>query len=352
MTPKRKKNINNAIYRLELEEDGDNSSDFTGTLEYVGLNQINIKEQSTYEGIDASGDSIILISDDDSISVEYRDLDSTGGYSTFTAGADTPTHSGSVSLDSDGYKVADTVLVTVEDADLNVDSGKADVYTAYEDKIDSANSVMELLSVSIDSNDWDDRCLERNTDSKKPNLRSGRPEMTAACSRAPSAVPAKYCADSNSEATTVTGADISVKYVDFKDDSGSTISVSASAGIRSTTGSVSLDRTVYPVPFGAETFATSNDGFLPEGKLTVYVSIEDSDFDQSSNGVDSIEIDGDAPLMVSVIRGSVSEPIGYAGNMTNAIDETAPNSGVFEFEVELTHAMGPESDNKCMERGS
>ena len=37
--------------------------------------------------------------------------------------------------------MADTVLVTVEDADLNVDSGKADVYTAYEDKIDTANSV-------------------------------------------------------------------------------------------------------------------------------------------------------------------------------------------------------------------
>ena len=31
--------VNNAIYRLELEEDGDNSSDFTGTLEYIGLNQ-------------------------------------------------------------------------------------------------------------------------------------------------------------------------------------------------------------------------------------------------------------------------------------------------------------------------
>ena len=35
-------NVNNAVYRLELEEDGDDSSDFVGTLEYVGLNQINI----------------------------------------------------------------------------------------------------------------------------------------------------------------------------------------------------------------------------------------------------------------------------------------------------------------------
>ena len=67
--------VNNAIYRLELEEDGDNSSDFVGTLEYIGLNQINILGSRHVRGIAAIGDNIILISDDDSISVEYRDLD-------------------------------------------------------------------------------------------------------------------------------------------------------------------------------------------------------------------------------------------------------------------------------------
>ena len=51
--------------------------------------------------------------------------------------ADTPTHSGSISLDSDGYKVSDTVTVTVTDADLNFDSGKADLFTTYNDKIDA-----------------------------------------------------------------------------------------------------------------------------------------------------------------------------------------------------------------------
>ena len=124
-------NVNNAIYRLELEEDGNDSSDFRGTLEYIGLNQINILEQSTYEGIDASGDSIILISNDDSVSVEYLDLDVTGGTTKFTVRADTPTHSGLVSFDSGNYRVADTITITVEDADLNVDSRKADIYTTY-----------------------------------------------------------------------------------------------------------------------------------------------------------------------------------------------------------------------------
>ena len=48
----------------------------------------------------------------------------------------------------------------------------------------------------------------------------------------------------------VTGLDIEVNYVDFRDASGEIIEVGDSAGVRASTGSVSLDRTVYPVPFG------------------------------------------------------------------------------------------------------
>ena len=68
-------NVNDAIYRLELTEDGSNSSDFVGTLEYIGLNQMNILDADTHTAIAPISDAIILISDDSSISVEYRDLD-------------------------------------------------------------------------------------------------------------------------------------------------------------------------------------------------------------------------------------------------------------------------------------
>ena len=342
--------VNNAIYRLELEEDGDNSSDFIGTLEYIGLNQINMYERSTYDGISTIDDNIILISDDDSISVEYRDLDANGVQKTFTAGADTPTHSGSVSLNSDGYKVADTVTVTVDDADLNTDSVKRDVYTLYEDQIDSDNSVIELLSVSIDSNLWDDRCgAAYGLEATQFSLRET--ENDSGIFTGTFSVPAEYCADSDTDAITVTGADISVEYVDFRDDSGSLITVSASAGIRSTTGSVSLDRTVYPVPFGADDPADNNDDAffgthadaLPQGDLTVYVSIEDSDFDESANGIDSIPASATSPLEISIIRGSTVHPISVTDS---AISETAADSGIFEYELTISYDDGPESD-KC-----
>ena len=338
-------NVNNAIYRLELEEDGDNSSDFVGTLEYIALSQINIVDRATYNGIDAFGDSIILISDDSSISVEYRDLDATGEFTTFTAEADTPTHSGSVSLDSDAYKVADTVTVTVEDADLNADSNKPDVYAAFSDVISGPNAVEQLLSVEIDGEDWVEGCGLTGLQATDFTLQeTGRDSGVFVGTFA---VPAEHCPSglSDGEVASVTGSDISVKYVDFRDDSGSLITVSASVGIRSLTGSVSLDRTVYPVPFSATSFEI-NDGFLGEGELTVYVSIEDADFDTSANGIDSISAD---TLTIEVIRGSDPHPIPITDT---EISETAPNSGVFEYEATLSYGMGPVSDNKCMERDS
>ena len=356
--------VNNAIYRLELEEDGDNSSDFIGTLEYVTLNQINAWERGTYEGIGGIGgitaidDNIILISDEGSVSVEYYDLDSTGGFTTFTAVADTPTHSGSVLLDADGFKVLDTVMITVDDADLNTDSEKPEVYTVYQDQIDTEDSVRELLSVSIDGNPWVAGCSDEDGNNEIGGLEATdftlrETEKNSGVFTGTFSIPENYCAPGDVRAS-VTGADISVDYVDFRDDSGSIITVSATAGIRSNTGSVSLDRTVYPVPFGADDPEDVNDDAffgtyadaLPTGDLTVYVSINDSDFDTSSNGVDSIEVGGDAPLTVSIIRGSDEVLIGTAGNTNAAIDETGPSTGIFEHEVTIAYNAGPES-SKC-----
>ena len=238
----------------------------------------------------------------------------------------------------------------MEDADLNVDSVKADVYTTDDDKIGSI--VEDLFTVSFDSNPWNAGCEVDGVelgglDASQFTL--GETGPSTGVFEGTFSIPAEYCAPGDVR-TSVTGSDISVEYVDFRDDSGSLISVSASAGIRSTTGSVSLDRTVYPVPFGADSFATSNDGFLSEGALTVYVSIDDADFDESSNGIDSIPVtDNETPLKITVARGSTEFliPIG-----DTEISETAPGSGIFEYEATLSYSMGPLSDNKCMERDS
>ena len=65
-------------------------------------------------------------------------------------------------------------------------------------------------------------------------------------------IPSQYGARSSGTCTVTStlGKDLEVNYVDYRDASGEIIEVGDGAGIRANTGSVSLDRTVYPVPFG------------------------------------------------------------------------------------------------------
>jgi hypothetical protein len=57
--------VNNAIYRIELEETGDDTGIFEGSVEYIMLNQLNVDVASTFTGIDATSDAIDIIVHED-----------------------------------------------------------------------------------------------------------------------------------------------------------------------------------------------------------------------------------------------------------------------------------------------
>ncbi len=164
-------------------------------------------------------------------------------------------------------------------------------------------------------------------------------------------VPSAWCRPGATAPESVTGLDMEVNYVDFRDASGEIIEVGDGAGIRANTGSVSLDRTVYPVPFGIPSdFAASSDTtpkgrsvfpihqtgmntlgsprapaglqageFLDSGDLIVHVRVNDPDFDISASGEDKIAqaVAGTAnvgPVKISVQRGSDIVVLGFAGS--------------------------------------
>ena len=126
--------VSNQIVRLELEETGDNTDTFIGGLEYVMLNQLNILDKETYTGLSPISDEPTFIvmedlTDEDSPRVNYLDLGADGVSTQIADQQEAPSHSGVVALDSDNYKVADTVIITLTDADLNVDSDLIDIFT-------------------------------------------------------------------------------------------------------------------------------------------------------------------------------------------------------------------------------
>ena len=148
-----------------------------------------------------------------------------------------------------------------------------------------------------------------------------------------------------------------------------------SAGIRAYTGSVSLDRSVLPVPWGtSKNFALSDskstdgrsmfplqnttinsDGNpaigveeqLDQGVLKLHVLINDPDFDTSASGEDKIAENvtstAKGPVKVTVSRGSSSMILGYAGGDTiknGVIDANADNtdySSIRQIEIGRAH---------------
>jgi len=299
--------VQNQIIRVEVEESGDNTNTFEGSLEYVMVNQLNIYSNSTYTGISPISDSASFIviedlTDEDSPRLNYLDLGSDGVSTQIADQEAAPTHSGVVSLDSENYKVADTVTVTLEDADLNTDSELIDIYTVVKSGSATYDMVGKLNDNSLDLPTFGWGALGRLVDitfDDEQWLKGSQGSVTCVSPNAVQSsddglgatnfalietgidsgvfvgdfqIPADYCKRSgysgaNGVATSTTGVDIEVNYVDFRDASGEIIEVGDGAGVRANTGSVTLDRTVYPVPFSGSTgdFA-SNTSSLPNGR--------------------------------------------------------------------------------------
>ncbi len=312
--------VNNAIYRIELEETGDNTGAFAGSAEYVMLNQLNVDQAATYNAVNAIQDDVNMIvhvdmTDEDSIRVNYLDLGADGVSTQISDQQEAPTHSGTADLDMDSYKIADTVIVTINDQDLNTDSELLDVYLTKADQKVGDNSGDHIMDITFDDEIWTTNTLGACTGTVTGDEGLQASGFTLVETAVDSGlftgsfqVPTNFCHSGSDTIVSVTGTDIEVNYNDFRDNSGNTIEVGDGASITANTGSVTFDRSVYPVPYAASTFkehSTSNGGtvqYLPVGSVVVHVSVSDADYDISANGQDSIS---SSVLDVKISRGSL-----------------------------------------------
>jgi hypothetical protein len=400
------------------------------------INQLNINDESTYLNISpiANDPSFIVIedlTDEDSPRVNYLDLGADGAITPIADQEEAPSHSGIVSFDADSYKNGDTVTITLEDLDLNVDSDLIDIYTTVTQVGDPNRDVVgsgafsitpalnngtsivlsngdqlgRLLDVTFDDALWTG-ANEAGTCTLAAGIDNGLAEtgFTLVETDTESGIfvgsfiiPAAWCRSTTSTPESVTGLDIEVNYVDFRDASGEIIEVGDGAGIRASTGSVSLDRTVYPVPFGVASDFSGNTvttptgralfpihqtgmntagttrsaaglqsgEFIAQGDLTIHVRVNDPDFDISASGEDVIASNSTAnvgPVRVSVIRGASTIILGFAGGdsiLPGTIDtdsinvqstrafgpmtEIAPDAGIFESDIIIRYTDGPAS---------
>ncbi len=134
--------VNNAIYRFELEETSDNSSTFNGTLEYSVANQLNILDPAFIQTIQPIDDQIQFIVtdrliDDEGISISYSDLDVTGIFTPTSTKSDVGTISGVLTSNSQSYRFGQSVTLTLHDPDLNLKNDLIDIYSVINDPTSS-----------------------------------------------------------------------------------------------------------------------------------------------------------------------------------------------------------------------
>ncbi|MGI0064633.1 MAG: peptidase, partial [Nitrosopumilaceae archaeon] len=121
---KNSQEINNAIYRFELEETSNNSGIFVGTIEYTVTNQVNIFDSNLITSLRTIDDRIkFLVNDrlidEEGINIAYSDIAKVGVTISTSTKTDIKTHSGTASFTSNTYRFGQPVSFVLNDSDLN-----------------------------------------------------------------------------------------------------------------------------------------------------------------------------------------------------------------------------------------
>ena len=298
---------NDAIYRALLEETDSGSGVFEATIEYQVLNQRTVDDEKAHTSADPIGNELAII----------LNTERTGGdapeftYDVDNTSKDAPTNTGEVSVDAATYRVADEVTITLVDADLNTDSGAREIY-----RIANGSGTIEPMLVGIEIGG-----SECASELKDVSLRETANDSGV--------FEGSFDVPNECDGDLTTGESITVTYVDFRDETGEDSEWSDSATIGAVTGSVSLDRTVYPVPRAANAVEG-----LEATQVTIHISVDDADENTSSSSRDTI-----SGVTMTIADSNVT--------LRAELEETAPDSGIFETDVEI----GSHIDSYRIEQG-
>lgn len=224
---------NNAIYRAELEETSANSSTFTGTIEYVVVNQLNQSDENLIKNLRTISNEIKFLindelSDEDSINLAYSDLAKVGVTIDISAKTEIKTQTGSVTLESQSYRFGQSVVVVLTDPDLNTKHDIIDTYNVVNNPSSNAddtvgdsngNILLEILikgfryhRCTINSVEYGGlgstgfSLVETGTDT---GVFKGSFRM-----------PSQICNEAGTKLISPAGGSIEVNYFDFRDSSG------------------------------------------------------------------------------------------------------------------------------------
>jgi hypothetical protein len=348
-------NVHNCIYRLEAEETGDNTGVFTGSVDYVVLNNSTSldTDNGEHDGNDMEVEGLLTTNSDtltvvvmtgvtgsDGIRVVYNDTDALQASDKLGMQIDTTTHSGTASLDADTYEADDMATITIVDADLNQDSEIRDTY----------QNSSRTFKITVTGSD-------------------GVAEQHVATN------PITLIETSNDSGLFVgtftvpdyKGEDMELTYFDSRDASGETVEVYDTTTVTSNSGTVSFDRSVYPVPFNVGDLQTGAAGSgltdqAEAGNVTITIAVSDSDF--TSDTLTTSGANAPGKILVKLIEGSTTTTCFTAGSAVagptavsstahelGSLSETEIGSAVYELEFTVDEVERCGDNNRTISSG-
>jgi len=225
--------VNNAIYRAELEETTANSSTFTGTMEYVVVNQLNQNDPNLIKSLRTNSNDIkFLINDslhdEDAINLAYSDLAKVGVTVVISAKTEITTQAGSVTLESQNYRFGQPVVVVLTDPDLNTKHDIIDTYNVVNDPSSNADDTVGdsngniLLEIRIKGFRYH-RCTINSVEYGGLGSTGFSLVETATDTgvfKGSFKMPSQICNEAGTKLISPAGGSIEVSYFDFRDSSG------------------------------------------------------------------------------------------------------------------------------------
>ncbi|WP_316506191.1 peptidase [Nitrosopumilus sp.] len=284
--------VNNSIYRFELEETSDNSSTFEGTFEYAIVNQLNVLDANFIKTINTVGDDVeFLVTDrsvdEDGIFISYSDLDEVGLSTTTSTQSDIVTHSGVISTGSNSYRFGQSIVVILNDPDLNLKSDRIDIYSVIDDPnspfVDTVGSNgQKLLEILLKDVRYK-RCTINGVEHgglASTGFRLIETGQSTGVFEGSFNMPSKICNKSGTQLMSPAGGSIELKYTDSRDESGKSNIVSSLNNRQiSTTPSVlvsqgpQLSATKIPLPLSGNVQEVILSGSINNQKKGMPISI-------------------------------------------------------------------------------
>jgi hypothetical protein len=332
----------NCIYRLEAVETGDNTGVFEGSVEYINLN--NSTANGAISGEHDGGDqevegllgyirgdalSVVLmdsVSGSDSVRVVYNDTDAFQVATKIGAQLETSTHTGDISLDADTYEAADIAVITIVDSDLNSDSAARDTYqnssTTFNITVTQAGNTNseQLVAAAMTIIETGDNTGVFVGTFSVPDYK---------------------------------GSDMELVYYDSRDAGGSAVEYYDTATVVSNSGSVSFDRSVYPVPFTSGDLRTGSAETTLQteaGAVTAWITV--SDADETNDTLTTGSTTAAGTILVKHVEGTVSQTCFTAGSTASydavsgsygaelgPLSEIVIGSSEFETSMSITETL-------------